>query len=337
MKYKILVLDLDGTLTNKKKEITAHTRETLIRAQEAGVKIVLASGRPTYGIVPLAEELRLGDFEGYILSYNGGQIIDWKTKKMMYENELDPKVYPYLYECAKKNGFVILSYKDEYIVSEDAGNPYVQHEAFLNRMPSITVPNFLEVFDFPVPKCLIVGDPEPLSVLEQKMKQDLEGRMNVFRSEPFFLELVPNGIDKARSLAVLLDELGMKPEEMVAVGMVLGMTVDFFMGTAGINTIATLFAAFCRPAVLTLLVGKDEVKEGGVPNVNRIGLKRFLRYAGVIVLLHGTVFFVLESLTWSFFYLTLLRIICSSVITLLLVYFCQKLFAVNRQGGYGEI
>ena len=79
MKYKILVLDLDGTLTNKKKEITAYTRETLIRAQEAGVKIVLASGRPTYGIVPLAEELCLGDFEGYILSYNGGQIIDWKT------------------------------------------------------------------------------------------------------------------------------------------------------------------------------------------------------------------------------------------------------------------
>ena len=124
---------------------------------------------------------------------------------------------------------------------------------------------------------------------------------------------------------------------LLVLGMVLGMTVDFFMGTAGINTIATLLAAFFRPAVLTLLVGKDEVKEGGVPNVNRIGLKRFLRYAGVIVLLHGTVFFVLESLTWSFFYLTLLRIICSSVITLLLVYFCQKLFAVNRQGGYGEI
>ena len=49
---------------------------------------------------------------------------------------------------------------------------------------------------------------------------------------------------------------------LLVLGMVLGMTVDFFMGTAGINTIATLFAAFCRPAVLTLLVGKDEVKEG---------------------------------------------------------------------------
>ena len=218
MKYKILVLDLDGTLTNAKKEITPHTRDTLIKAQEQGLKIVLASGRPTYGIVPLADELRLGDYEGYILSYNGGQIIDWKTKEMMYENVLNPQIYPYLYECARKNGFTILSYKDEYIVSEDAGNPYVQHEAFLNRMSSITVPCFLDVINFPVAKCLIVGNPEPLAVLEQEMKVELEGKLNVFRSEPFFLELVPNGIDKARSLAVLLDELKMKPEEMIAVG-----------------------------------------------------------------------------------------------------------------------
>ena len=85
-------------------------------------------------------------------------------------------------------------------------------------MPSVTVPNFLDVINFPVPKCLIVGNPEPLAALEKKMKKDLEGKMNVFRSEPFFLELVPNGIDKARSLSVLLEELGMTREEMIAVG-----------------------------------------------------------------------------------------------------------------------
>lgn len=116
----------------------------------------------------------------------------------------------------------------------------------------------------------------------------------------------------------------------------LGMTIDLFMGTAGINTIATLFAAFCRPSALILLLGKDEVKEGGVPNVNRVGLARFLRYATVMVLLHSSLFFILESLTWHFFYLTLLRIICSSVVTLILVYFCQKFFSVNRQSGYDQ-
>ena len=47
MKYKLLVLDLDGTLTNKQKKITPHTTETLLKIQEQGVKIVLASGRPT--------------------------------------------------------------------------------------------------------------------------------------------------------------------------------------------------------------------------------------------------------------------------------------------------
>ena len=59
MKYKLLVLDLDGTLTNSKKVITEHTRTTLIEAQKRGLKIVLASGRPTYGVAPLANQLEL--------------------------------------------------------------------------------------------------------------------------------------------------------------------------------------------------------------------------------------------------------------------------------------
>ena len=53
--YRMIVLDLDGTLTNAKKEVTARNLETLMEAQRRGVKVVLASGRPTYGIMPLAE------------------------------------------------------------------------------------------------------------------------------------------------------------------------------------------------------------------------------------------------------------------------------------------
>ena len=68
MGYKLLVLDLDGTLTNSNKQITQHTLETLKRAQEKGIKIVLASGRPTYGVAPIADKIELGKYEGYILS-----------------------------------------------------------------------------------------------------------------------------------------------------------------------------------------------------------------------------------------------------------------------------
>ena len=76
MKYQILVLDLDGTLTNSRKEITPPTLKALIEIQEAGKKVVLASGRPTYGVVPLARQLHLERYGSYILSFNGARITD---------------------------------------------------------------------------------------------------------------------------------------------------------------------------------------------------------------------------------------------------------------------
>ena len=218
MKYKLLVLDLDGTLTNQKKEVTEHTRRTLIEAQERGVKIVLASGRPTYGVAPLAEILELQKYEGYILSYNGGEIIDWKTGEMMYENVLDPDILPYLYKSATDNHFAIVTYDGKYVLTEYPEDEYVLKEAILNVMTPKKVDHFLEVIKFPIAKCLIVGEPTRLAVLEKEMYEHLKDRMGVFRSEPYFLELVPKGIDKAQSLAVLLKEIGMTKEEMIAVG-----------------------------------------------------------------------------------------------------------------------
>ena len=76
MNYQILALDLDGTLTNSSKEISEPTLKALIEIQEQGKKVVLASGRPTNGVAPLAEQLRLGDYGSYILSFNGGRITD---------------------------------------------------------------------------------------------------------------------------------------------------------------------------------------------------------------------------------------------------------------------
>lgn len=218
MKYKLLVLDLDGTLTNRKKEITEHTRRTLIEVQERGVKIVLASGRPTYGIAPLADQLELKKYGGYILAYNGGEIIDWQTGAMMYENVLNPEVLPYLYKCATDHQFAIVTYDGKYVLTEYPEDEYVLKEAILNVMTPKKVDNFLEAIHFPIAKCLIVGEPTRLALLEKEMYEHLKDTMGVFRSEPYFLELVPKGIDKAQSLAVLLQEIGMTKDEMIAIG-----------------------------------------------------------------------------------------------------------------------
>ena len=218
MKYKLLVLDLDGTLTNSKKEITENTKNKLIEAQKNGIIIVLASGRPTYGIVPLAEQLEIAKYGGFILSFNGGKIINWATKEIIYENDLSQKQIPLLYNYAKESGVEILSYDNEYIVSESDDNEYIKHESFLNKMNIKKVDSFLCVFNKDVPKCLIVGDKEILINLEKRMKNDLSDQMSIYRSEPFFLELMPLNIDKALSLEKLLLHLKIDKSQMIACG-----------------------------------------------------------------------------------------------------------------------
>ncbi len=216
--YKILVLDLDGTLTNKKKEITARTKETLIKAMEKGIVVVLASGRPTYGIVPLAEEIGLAEYGGYILSFNGGTIINWATKEVIFEKLLDKTMISPSYEMAKKHGVDIVSYINEDIVTEAGENKYIDYEAFLNKMPVRRVESFTEEITGSVNKCLIVGDADHLINLEETMKTAYGSEMNIYRSEPFFLELMPHGIDKAASLGILLDKLSMSKDNMIACG-----------------------------------------------------------------------------------------------------------------------
>ena len=92
--YRAIALDLDGTLTNHDKVVTPKTREALLQAEAEGVVIILASGRPTYGIEPVAECLELDKRGGYILSYNGGNIVNAKTDEKLFAQFLPDEVIP---------------------------------------------------------------------------------------------------------------------------------------------------------------------------------------------------------------------------------------------------
>ena len=78
MSYKMIVLDLDDTLLKNDGTISRKTNKTLKKAQEDGVKVVLASGRPTFAIASVANALELEKYGGYIISYNGARIIECK-------------------------------------------------------------------------------------------------------------------------------------------------------------------------------------------------------------------------------------------------------------------
>lgn len=218
MNCELIELDLDGTLTNSEKQITPRTKRALMEAQKQGVRLVLASGRPTFGIMPLANELELARYGGFILAFNGGKIIDCKTAKTLFEQTLDPALVPTLYREAMQAGMQILTYQGEGIATTKTEDPYVQEEAHINKMPLMQYDDFLHQVEYPINKCLIVGNPVPLHVLEQRLLSQLEGRMNLYRSADYFLECVPLGIDKAKSLAKLIDTLGIHREDIIACG-----------------------------------------------------------------------------------------------------------------------
>ncbi|WP_155941819.1 Cof-type HAD-IIB family hydrolase [Prevotella sp. AGR2160] len=216
--YKMIVLDLDGTLTNEKKEITPRTLAALMEAQTVGVTVVLASGRPTYGIMPLAKQLKLSKYDGYILAYNGGKITRPKTGEVIFNQSLNPQYVPLLYHAAMDAGMEILTYQGEGIAATKKENKYVLHEAFINKMPVKQYDDFLHQVQYPINKCLIVGDPKPLHELEQKLTMELRGKMEVYRSAGFFLECVPLGIEKSNAIDMLAHTLGIDRSEIIAVG-----------------------------------------------------------------------------------------------------------------------
>lgn len=219
MKYKLLVLDVDGTLLNTEKKISMRTQAALVKVQQMGVRVVLASGRPTYGLMPLVKTLELGNYGGFILSYNGGQIINAQNGELLFERRINPEMLPYIEKKARKNGFSLFTYNQERIITTSMDDEHILGEAELNNMELIKEEEFSIAVDFAPCKCMVVSDNEEALIdLEDHWRRRLNGALDVFRSEPYFLEVVPPAINKANTLGALLEILEMNSEEVIAIG-----------------------------------------------------------------------------------------------------------------------
>ena len=173
--YKVVALDLDGTLTNSDKVITPRTQAALEEAARQGVRIVLASGRPTVGIQPLADQLRLGENGGCILSYNGGKIIDCQTGEVLVQHEFPPELIETVCTYARYWNVVALTYDQTGIVTEEPENRYVLEEARINGIPVRGVPDLPGAITWPINKLLLVGDPVDMPHVEELMQQEFAG------------------------------------------------------------------------------------------------------------------------------------------------------------------
>lgn len=215
---KVLVLDIDGTLTNSEKQITPATKEAIWQILEKGHQVILASGRPTPGMRRYEKELELEKHGGYLLSFNGGRIVECRSGDIVLQKNLSLSVIPSVYRFAKEHGCGLITYLGDTVISAFEPDEYVALEARINGLPIRVVDNFVEFVDFDINKCLLTASPEVALQYELELRELYQGIASVYRSEAFFIEIMPEHVDKAASLALMLENLGVRRENAICCG-----------------------------------------------------------------------------------------------------------------------
>lgn len=218
MDYKLLVLDIDGTVTNSDKKVTEKTRQAIINLQERGISVAIASGRAPRGVFGIAEKLQFQHFGNYILSFNGAKIINFQTQECIYEKHVPSHIPGRLWKDALKYRLGILTYSNDVLLAGTEPDPYMALESRISNMPIEYCKDFQTKVNFPVNGCLLTGHPEDIEALEPVFVQKYVHETEIFRSEPCFLEVVPKNVDKAYSLKYLLQILGIPREQTVCCG-----------------------------------------------------------------------------------------------------------------------
>lgn len=212
----MLVLDMDDTLLTDDHKISDLNKKVLLEAQAKGVYVVLASGRPTIAMTSYAKELELDINDSYILSFNGAIISRAKDDLVLFEQKLTVEQIHALYDYSVKMNTHIITYLDDEIISE-TDSEYIEIEKEITGMVHRKVSSFKDYVDRPAVKCILLQDPEYLKTVEKDLI-DFMPHLSVSTSKPFFLEVAQLGIDKAASLKLLAEKLGILQSEIIAVG-----------------------------------------------------------------------------------------------------------------------
>ena len=218
MTPKYLILDVDGTLTTTEKKITEATKNALIDIQEKGNKVIIASGRPTPGVKWLIDTLELKKYGGYVLCFNGAKVIDVKTDDIIYQNIFPHEYIAPLYDYAVKNDMGMITYEGDTVIHGTRADEYMRFEARLNYMELKQIDDFVNHITFDVNKCLFTASPDRAPALEKELAATYKDKLSIYRSEEFFIEAMPLGVDKAASLDRLFNAIGADVKDTIAVG-----------------------------------------------------------------------------------------------------------------------
>lgn len=227
-KYRVIVMDIDGTLSTKEKTISQKTKEALLQAQRQGLKLILASGRPTSGLVDFANELKLGENHGLLVSFNGSKVTDFETNEVLFNETMSVEEGQAVLEHMKKFDVKPMIDKGDYMYVNNVfdneiiynGKPFnvIEYESRGNKYKLCEIDDLAKFADYPLNKILTTANPEYLQSHYKEMMEPFKNSLSCMFTGAFYFEFTAKGIDKAKALDTVLTKMGYNKDEIIAFG-----------------------------------------------------------------------------------------------------------------------
>ena len=215
--YKMVAIDMDGTLLRTDRTISERTKKTIEKAIAKGVKIVLASGRPMDGIEKYLQELNLVSEEDYVIGFNGALVQNIKTREIIKTNVLNGKDLSYLYNLSKEIGVNVHAFTQKGCITPKMSK-YSKQEGTMNGIP-VDVIDFNHIAeDEEIIKFMMVDEPEVLSQAITELPSEVYDRYTVVQSTPYFLEFLNKKANKGEAVKALAEHLNISSKEIMCIG-----------------------------------------------------------------------------------------------------------------------
>ena len=238
--YKLITVDLDGTLLNSYGIVTEYTKNILKQLKEKGIETVIASGRPTDSIKVIAKEI---ESENYFISGNGAILYDIKKDKIIYENTINKNkileiikiceensIYYNIYTekevIAKSLNYNVLYYHKENTNKDENNKTHINiveniYDYVLNHNDKIIKMTICDsnkmIFNSIIKKIKQIDEIEILEVSHMSRKIIKQGTEEI-PIEYFYTEISSKNVDKWNAIEVLAQIMNIKKEEIIAIG-----------------------------------------------------------------------------------------------------------------------
>lgn len=216
---KLVAIDLDGTLLNSKKEISARNKETLAQAKAAGVKIVICTGRPLAAIGIYLDALNLRDNGDYSITFNGGLVQKNDTGEIIEKASMPLENVRDLYDLATSLNVPLDILSDGLVMQLPASQDYESLYSQLNNLLTFEPYELGQLTaDQIYNKAVIAVEQTYLDEQIKKIPSPFYDRYEIIKTRSNLLEFMPKGITKAYGISLLARDLGIKQEEIMTIG-----------------------------------------------------------------------------------------------------------------------